>query len=122
MSIDRDRLVEYLKHKSKLWGKWQGGHKHRSIESYCREIINAINSGDFDEEAPIITHSEIKNTMRMIANEEAIKSELDFTDAEIADACMSRRHDFGLISDIRKRALKMEAKEWLTAFKKVVKK
>jgi hypothetical protein len=34
----------------------------------------------------------------------------------IDDACMSYRHDFGLMCDERQRELRYEAREWLRAF------
>lgn len=40
------------------------------------------------------------------------------TDAEIASACLSYRHDFGLLPDDQRRALMAQAREWDRALQK----
>ena len=43
------------------------------------------------------------------------------TTADVYDACMSYRHDFGLMSDEERVKLAFEAKEWLRAWRHAVK-
>lgn len=38
------------------------------------------------------------------------------TDAQINSACMSRRHDFGLLSEEKRASMRFEAREWLRAW------
>lgn len=40
------------------------------------------------------------------------------TDAQVRSACLSYRHDFGLLSVAEAAALKIEAREWLRAWLK----
>ena len=42
------------------------------------------------------------------------------TDAEIESACLSYRHDYGLMTDEQKRMLRCDALEWLRAWQKTV--
>ena len=64
--------------------------------------------------------------MRKQDDEPAEKSRLhDFnytpTDGEIDDACLSFRHDYGLIEDEETRnSIRFEAKEWLHAWRKTL--
>ena len=41
------------------------------------------------------------------------------TEAEINDACLSYRHDFGLLPELEKEGLRFDAREWLLAWAKV---
>lgn len=40
------------------------------------------------------------------------------TDAEIASACMSYRHDFGILEEAQREAIKRTAREWLRVWKR----
>ena len=40
----------------------------------------------------------------------------DPSSMDVANACMSRRHDFGLLPAAEKKALEFEAREWLQAW------
>jgi hypothetical protein len=42
------------------------------------------------------------------------------TDDEVYNACMNYRHDFGLLSEAEKQQIVFEAREWLSAWLKVV--
>jgi hypothetical protein len=48
-----------------------------------------------------------------------MKINLEPTISEINDACLSYRHDFGLLSEDEKKKLRFIAKEWLIAWGKV---
>lgn len=41
-----------------------------------------------------------------------------FSDAEVASICLSRRHDFGLLSPVERAAMVAEARAWELAFGK----
>jgi hypothetical protein len=41
------------------------------------------------------------------------------TEAEIDDACLSYRHDFGLLKEIEQEGLRFDARDWLLAWAKV---
>lgn len=40
------------------------------------------------------------------------------TDAQVASACLSYRHDFGLLDEVNRAAMMWQAKEWLHAWRK----
>lgn len=42
------------------------------------------------------------------------------TDAQVASACMSYRHDFGLLSDDERKTVMFQAREWLHAWQKEI--
>lgn len=45
-------------------------------------------------------------------------TKIDPTEAQTASACMSYRHDFGLMGEDQRKQLMWEAKEWLRAWQK----
>lgn len=90
--IDKTKMVEYFdKRIRKLPEDW-----HTAMAE-IKTIRRKINSGEFDCEK---------------------KGNLEFTDFEIDSACMSYRHDFGLMPEHEKELHRHLAKEWLLAFKK----
>ncbi len=42
------------------------------------------------------------------------------TDAQLNDACLWFRHDFGLLSEHEKKKVRFEAKEWFSAWQKAL--
>lgn len=42
------------------------------------------------------------------------------TDAQVNSACLSYRHDFGLLQDQQREMVRFEAKEWLIAWQKAL--
>lgn len=49
---------------------------------------------------------------------DAMKAPRELSDEEYADACLSYRHDFGLMTKEEQKSLMFQAKEWHRALKK----
>lgn len=56
----------------------------------------------------------------LAASQSAQLQHAEPSDEQVASACLSYRHDFGLISEKDRAALMFEAREWLRAWQKEI--
>ena len=83
------------------------------IVQWCNDVVNMLR-----QQADRIAELE-KSSMAWYEAGKFVSPQIkELSDEEYADACLSYRHDFGLLDEEQRKFLMFQAKEWHKALKK----